>query len=421
MTLLCARDLAADIRSGRTSPEALLERVAEAIVAREGEVGAFATLDLESARAAARAPGLAALALAGLPVGIKDILDTRDLPTAYGSPIYAGYRPRTDAPVVAMTRRAGGLIVGKTETTEFAFLEPARTRNPRRPTHSPGGSSAGSAAAVAAGMLPLALGTQTGGSVIRPAAFCGVTGYKPTFRLLPTLGMKTFSWHLDTIGLFAARVRDAAFAAAAISGRDLDIGAETASGPRIAVVRTARAASASADAHAALDAAARAAEAHGARVFDLELPEALEAADAIHGTVQDFEAALSLGDELAYDGEQFTPLLRAHLEAARTIPADVYDGARRTAKRARHALGDMFAEVDAILTFSAPGPAPEGYATTGSAIFNRLWTLMGCPAINVAGLSAADGMPVGVQVVGRFGRDRQALAVANLVEAAITA
>ncbi|UDQ90343.1 amidase, partial [Xanthobacter autotrophicus] len=163
------------------------------------------------------------------------------------------------------------------------------------------------------------------------------------------------------------------------------------------------------------------AEARGARIFDLELPEALEAADTIHGTVQDFEAALALGDELTYDGDRLSPLLRSHLEAARAIPPDLYDGARRTAKRARHALGDVFAEVDAILTFSAPGHAPEGFASTGSAIFNRLWTLMGCPAINVAGLSAANGMPVGVQVVGRFGRDRQALAVANLVEAAITA
>lgn len=416
---LSARDLAHAIRSGRTTPQAVLEQVAEAIAAREGEVGAFVTLALDEARAAARAPGLAATPLAGLPVGVKDIIDTRDMPTTYGSPIYDGYRPRTDAPVVAMTRRAGGLVVGKTETTEFAFLEPARTRNPRHLGFSPGGSSAGSAAAVAAGMLPLALGTQTGGSVIRPAAFCGVTGYKPTFRLLPTLGMKTFSWHLDTIGLFGARVRDVAFAADAIAGRGLDIGDETAVAPRIAIVRTARAGAASPDAHAALETAARAAEAKGARIFDLELPEALEAADAIHGTVQDFEAALALGDELTYDADRLSPLLRCHLEAARTIPPDLYDGARRTAKRARHALGDVFADVDALLTFSAPGPAPEGFASTGSAIFNRLWTLMGCPAINVAGLSAANGMPVGVQVVGRFGRDRQALGVANLVEAAI--
>ncbi|MFG1348553.1 amidase [Xanthobacter autotrophicus] len=425
MPLLLARDLAADLHAGRTTPRAVLEDVAQAIAAREGEVQAFAALDLDRARAAADQAGLAgrpltSLPLGGLPVGVKDIIDTRDLPTAYGSPLYAGHRPRNDAPVVAMTRRAGGVIVGKTVTTEFAFLKPSQTRNPRRLTHSPGGSSAGSAAAVAAGMLPLALGTQTAGSVIRPAAFCGVTGYKPTFRLLPTLGMKTFSWHLDTMGLFAARVRDAAFAAAAITGRDLDIGEATAERPRIGIVRTTRAASASAEAHAALDAAARAAEAMGARVFDLDLPDELEAADAAQPIIQDFEAALAFADELAYDRAGLSPLFAAHLDAATQIAPDTYDQARRTAKRARQKLGDVFGEVDALLTFCAPGPAPEGFATTGSAMFCRLWTLLGCPAIAIAGLESAAGLPVGVQLVGRFGRDRQALAVANLVEAAIS-
>ncbi|MFS8035656.1 amidase [Xanthobacter sp. AM11] len=417
--MLHARDLAAAIRAGRTTPRAAMEQVAAAIAAHDGQVQAFAALDLDAALAASAAAGLADLPLAGLAFGAKDILDTRDLVTAYGSTLYAGYRPRTDAPVVAMTRRAGGILAGKTATTEFAFLEPAPTRNPHHPGHTPGGSSAGSAAAVAAGMLPLALGTQTAGSVIRPAAFCGVTGYKPTFRMLPTLGMKTFSWHLDTIGLFAARVRDVAFAAGAITGRDLDIADDPAVAPRIGIVRTARAGEAGADAHRALDAAARTVEAAGARIRDLDLPPELEAADAIHGVIQDFEAALALGDELAFGRERLSPRLAAHLTAAAAIPADTYDTARRTAKRARHALGDLFGEVDALLTFSAPGPAPEGLGATGSPLFNRLWTLLGCPAINVAGLVAGNGMPVGVQVVGRFGRDRQLLAIAELVESAI--
>lgn len=419
MNPLRARDLADAIRSGRTTPRAVMEQVAAAVAAHEGEVGAFAALALDSALEQSRDPALASRPLAGLAMGVKDILDTRDLVTAYGSPLYAGHRPRNDAPVVAMARRAGALVAGKTVTTEFAFLTPSETRNPRRLSHTPGGSSAGSAAAVAAGMLPLALGTQTAGSVIRPAAYCGVTGYKPTFRMLPTLGMKTFSWHLDTIGLLAARVQDAAFAAAALTGRDLDIAEETAERPRIGIVRTARADLADADAHAALEAAARAAEAKGARVFDLDLPGELEAADAFHGAIQDFEAALAFADELAYDRDALSPQLRRHLEAAQEITPDAYDAARRVAKRGRHKLGDLFAEVDALLTFSASGPAPEGFASTGSPVFNRLWTLMGCPAINVAGLRAANGMPVGVQVVGRFGRDRQALLVANLIERSI--
>ncbi len=238
---------------------------------------------------------------------MKDIIDTRDLPTAYGSPIYAGHQPATDAPIVRQVKRAGGIVLGKTVTTEFAHLTPGGTRNPRNLAHTPGGSSSGSAAAVAAGMLPLAIGTQTGGSVIRPAAFCGVAGYKPTFRNLPTLGMKTFSWHLDTMGLFGARVQDVAFAVAALTGRDLDIGAERAENPRIGVVRTARGAQASPDAHAALDVAARAAAAAGAHVTEIDLPEEVEAADAIHPVVQDFEAWIALSDEYDHNREALSP------------------------------------------------------------------------------------------------------------------
>ena len=221
--MLSALELARRIEAGALSPRAVVELCAEAIATHENEIGAFAALDLDAARQRAEQQQLALLPLRGLPVGIKDIFDTADLPTAYGSPIYAGHRPKADAAMVMLIRRAGGLVLGKTVTTEFASLEPARTRNPRNPAHTPGGSSSGSAAAVAAGMLPLALGSQTGGSVIRPAAFCGVAGFKPSYRLLPTVGMKCFSWSLDTVGLFGASVPDVAFAAAAMSGRDLRV------------------------------------------------------------------------------------------------------------------------------------------------------------------------------------------------------
>lgn len=417
--MLHARDLALDIHAGRLHPRDLLDRCADAIAARESEIGAFVALDLEGARDAATAEGLAGRRLGGLPFGIKDIIDTRDLPTEYGSPVYAGHRPVTDAPIVRQVKRAGGIVLGKTVTTEFAHLTPGRTRNPHNPAFTPGGSSSGSAAAVAAGMLPLAIGTQTGGSVIRPAAFCGVTGYKPTFRNLPTLGMKTFSWHLDTMGLFGARVQDVAFAVAAMTGRDLDIGDARAESPRIGVVRTARADQASRAAHEALDRAARAAERAGARVAEIDLPEEVEAADAIHPVVQDFEAWIALSDEYDHHRAALSEGLRAHLEAAGRIDVDTYDAARRTAKRGRQCLGDLFADFDALLTFSAPGSAPEGLGSTGSPMFNRLWTLMGCPCINVPGLNDARGLPVGVQVVGRFGRDRAALLVAALVESAL--
>jgi Asp-tRNA(Asn)/Glu-tRNA(Gln) amidotransferase A subunit family amidase len=218
--MLSALDLAHQIETGELSPAAVLERCAEAISAREAEIGAFAALDLERARQLAEARGteLSAQPLRGLAVGVKDIFDTAELPTSYGSAIYAGHRPKADAAVVSMVRRAGGIVLGKTVTAEFAHLDPGKTRNPRKPAHTPGGSSSGSAAAVAAGMLPIAIGTQTGGSVIRPASFCGVTGFKPSFATIPTVGAKTFAWHLDTVGLFAAGVADVAFSAEAITG-----------------------------------------------------------------------------------------------------------------------------------------------------------------------------------------------------------
>src|SRR4051812_19546259 len=210
--MLSALELARRIEAGALSPRAVVELCAEAVATHESKIGAFAALDLDAARRRVEQQQLAPLPLHGLPVGIKDIFDTADLPTAYGSPIYAGHRPKSDAAMVMLVRRAGGVIAGKTVTAEFASRESAPTRNPRNLTHSPGGSSFGSAAAVAAGMLPIAIGSQTGGSTIRPAAYCGIAGYKPSYKLLPTIGMKCFSWSLDTVGLFAASVADVAFA-----------------------------------------------------------------------------------------------------------------------------------------------------------------------------------------------------------------
>jgi len=217
--MLSAVALAHAVRTGRLTPSDIALRCAENIRRLEPEIGAFVTMDLDGMVERAADPSVASRPLAGLPIGIKDILDTAEMPTERGSPIYAGYRPASDASVVRMAMRAGALMAGKTTTTEFAFMKPTSTRNPRRHSHTPGGSSSGSAAAVAAGMLPLALGTQTAGSVIRPASFCGVTGYKPSFKVLPVTGLKAFSWSLDTIGLFGAHVDDVAFAAAAITGR----------------------------------------------------------------------------------------------------------------------------------------------------------------------------------------------------------
>jgi Asp-tRNA(Asn)/Glu-tRNA(Gln) amidotransferase A subunit family amidase len=358
-------------------------------------------------------------ALAGIAVGVKDILDTADLPTQMGSSIYTGWRPRADAVAVARLRRLGAVPLVKTTTTAFAFLDPTGTRNPRHLGHTPGGSSAGSAAAVAAGMLPLALGTQTGGSVIRPAAYCGVVGMKPSFGLLPTVGMKCFSWTLDTLGLFTAGVADAAHALTLMTGRPgLDLPATDPGTPRIGVVLQDFCAAAEPDALEALERVRAAAEAAGARVRDVVLPAVFAEAFGLHGTIQDFEAAQSLAWEYATHRADLGPLLGAHLDAAQAVTPAAYDASLKLADRARRQLPDLFAEhdLDVILTLSAPGPAPEGYGSTGDSRFNRLWTLMGVPCVTVPAGSTPSGLPLGVQVIARVGDDARALTAARLVE-----
>jgi Asp-tRNA(Asn)/Glu-tRNA(Gln) amidotransferase A subunit family amidase len=419
--MLSALDLARRIESGDLTPAGAVELCAQAIAAREPEVGAFAALDVAAAKARANteAAALKALPLRGMPIGIKDIFDTADFPTAYGSAIYEGHRPRADAALVTMAKRAGAIVLGKTVSTEMAFLDPAGTRNPHNLAHTPGGSSSGSAAAIAAGMLPIAIGTQTGGSVIRPASYCGVTGFKPSYRLLPMVGVKCFSWSLDTAGIFAAGVADAAFAAASITGRDLRIDKTPPAAPRIALVRTHIWQEASEPMRNAVETAARAAEKAGASVRDVTLPPIMEDAFRIHPTLQNYEAARALAFEYDRHRDQLPKLLRALLDNANAITAEDYDGARRITKRARKAYTDLMADFDVILTPSAPSAAPEGLTSTGDAKFNRLWTLVGPPCVNVAGLFDDSGLPLGVQIVGRFGRDRDALEAARFVEGSI--
>jgi Asp-tRNA(Asn)/Glu-tRNA(Gln) amidotransferase A subunit family amidase len=268
-------------------------------------------------------------------------------------------------------------------------------------------------------MLPIAVGSQTGGSVVRPAAFCGVAGFKPSFKKLPTVGMKCFAWSLDTAGLFAASVADVAFAAAAISGRNLRVDGGEPGAPRIALVRTHVWDEASDAMRRAVEDAARDAEAAGARVVDLELPPIIRDAFDAHAIIQDHEAYRALAYEYDHHRDRLAPMLRDLLDAAAGISPDAYDAARRTTRRARHALADLLAEHDAILTPSAPGAAPAGLGSTGKPTFNKLWTLMGTPCVNIPGLADTSGLPLGVQVVGRFGRDRAALEAALFVERAV--
>src|SRR5882757_5814847 len=400
------------IDSGDLSVDAALARSLEAIDAHEKAVGAFVCRP-ETMRAQNAGP------LRGIAVGIKDIIDTDDLPTEMGSPIYKGWQPRADAPVVAMLKAAGATVAGKTTTTAFAANDPTATLDPHNHGHTPGGSSSGSAAAVGAGMIPLALGTQTGGSVIRPASFCGVAAIKPSFRLLPTVGVKCYSWTLDTVGLFAAAVKDLGCGLAAMTNRPELLPGAAIGTPRIGVVTQDFAGTPEATGGEALRIATLAAERAGASVRALGLPEILAEAWRIHLTVQEFEAHQAVAWEYRTHHDVMPPLLRAKLDESVGILPAAYDEARGISNRARRSLAKVFEDVDVLLTFSAPGAAPKGLDSTGDARFNRLWTLMGVPCVNIPAYVAEGGLPVGVQVIARFGDDAGALAAARFVEDAL--
>ena len=420
-TMLSALDLARRVEGGELSPEGLVDLCAQAIDAREKDVGAFTYLDIAGARQFARdnADRLRALPLRGMPVALKDIYDTADMPTEYGSAAYKGNRPAADASSVTMLKRAGAVVIGKAVTTEFAHQQTGKTRNPHNLAHTPGGSSSGSAAAVGAGMVPIATGSQTAGSVIRPGAYCGAAAFKPSYKLIPTIGVKCYAWSLDTLGFYGAGVADVAFATAAMSGRDLRVDRATPVAPRVALIRTHIWADASRDMQNAVETTARALEAAGANVKDTALPPLLEDAWRAHKLIILHEAARSYAFEYDNKRELLGPKTVSMLEEAATVSVDAYDDARRIAKRARLALADLMGDFDVILTPSAPGAAPHGIGATGVATFNWLWTLMGTPCVNVPGLTDASGLPLGVQIVGRFGRDRGALEAALFTESAL--
>jgi Asp-tRNA(Asn)/Glu-tRNA(Gln) amidotransferase A subunit family amidase len=410
--MLSLTEIQRRIDRNELSPDAAIAQSLAAIAAQDKIIGAFVCHDA-NARAGSAGP------LRGIAVGIKDIMDTSDFPTEMGSSIYRGWRPRADASVVEMVRAAGATIIGKTTTTAFASRDPTATLNPRNHGHTPGGSSSGSAAAVAAGMIPLALGTQTGGSVIRPASFCGVAAIKPSYRLLPTVGVKCYSWMLDTVGLFAAGVEDLARGLSAITKRPELSGGAPDKAPRIGLVTQDFAGAPDAESAEALRVAAAAAERAGASVRTLGMPEIVAEAWSIHPIVQEFEAHQALAWEYRVHHDAIPPLTRKKLDETVGLLPQAYDEARTISARGRRALAKVFDEVDVLLTFSAPGAAPKGLDSTGDARFNRLWTLMGVPCVNIPGYVAEGGLPVGVQVIAGFGDDAGALAAARFVETAL--
>lgn len=406
-----------DIRTGKTSAEDALSRSFDAIERQEADIKAFEAI--AEREPAVRHAGSQNGPLAGMAIGVKDIFDTAGLATTYGSPIYKDQRPCADAPVVAMARAAGATIIGKTVTTEFAFFHPGKTRNPHNLEYSPGGSSSGSAAAVAAGMIPAAIGTQTGGSIIRPASFCGVAGYKPSFRQVPVTGMKAFSWSLDTTGFFAASVADVALFAELVTGRPLQIDHGDARPPKIGLYRTGIWNEADKNMRQAIETAAARAATAGAKIIEIEEPQILTDAREVHSTIQNFEGALALSGEYRLYRDLLSKKLIETIKEGQQITQEDYHRAQKIAREARHVAGDLFSKIDVLMTPSAPGIAPKGLESTGEPTFNKLWTLTGNPCVGIPGMTDPDGMPLGIQLVGQFGRDEATIQAAFWLESAM--
>lgn len=429
MIALTAVQAAADIARGAISAEDYTAACLDRIDAVEGEVEAFVHLDPEHALAQARAldrhkaDGGRIGPLHGIPVAIKDIFDTADFPTECGSPVLAGRRPNADATVVARLREAGAVIIGKTVTAEFAYFHPGKTRNPRDLERTPGGSSSGSAAAVAAGMVPLSIGSQTNGSMIRPAAFCGVFGVKPSHGLVSRAGALTLSRTLDHVGAFARSIEDLALILDCLVGQDAAdpdtrlyaapaFRASAAEPPPLppsfALLRTPMWDKADADARNALEDLARELNAR-----EVELPDDYRSAWPALRAIMAAEMAHNLG-ALVDRGGEVSAQFRDLIAEGRKVTAGEYLAAVRDARHHAKAMMGIFEQfADAIITLPARGVAPQGIGATGDPVFCTLWTLIGFPALNLPLLENAEGLPIGVQLVGAPGRDERLLRTAR--------
>jgi Asp-tRNA(Asn)/Glu-tRNA(Gln) amidotransferase A subunit family amidase len=428
---------ATDIREGRISSAELVGDCLARIEELEADLQAWAFLDRDHAMLQAQAAdqhrkqGKPLGALHGVPIGVKDIFDTSDMPTEMGSPLWAGRTPRRDAAAVARLRAAGAVIMGKTVTTEYAYYHPGKTRNPHDRGRTPGGSSSGSAAAVAACMVPGAIGSQTNGSVIRPAAFCGVVGFKPTHGLIPRSGALQLSRTLDHVGVFARTVEDAALLAEALAGFDEEdpdtkpiarppfaavATSEPPLPPRFAFVRSAAWRFAEAVTKSAF---AELVDALGDAVAEVELGTGFERAINLHRTVMEVEMAHNLHRDYEKGGDQLSARLRQTIERGRGYLAVDYARAVAGIISLNEALGEVFDEFDAILTPAAPAEAPRGLESTGDPIFCTTWTYLGTPAVTLPLMQSETGMPLGVQLVGRRGDDARLLRTARWLVATL--
>ncbi|MFC3675336.1 amidase [Ferrovibrio xuzhouensis] len=417
-------------RAGTLDRKAYVQACATRAEALEGWLHAFTYRP-----AAAALPVADSGPLAGIPVAVKDIFATADMPTTNGSPVYADHLPDADAAVVARIRNLGGTVLGKTVTTEFAWRHPGPTVNPWNPAHTPGGSSSGSAAAVAAGIAPLALGSQTIGSVIRPAAYCGVVGYKPSFGAVPRDGVHPLAGSLDHVGFFTRHVEDAAYALSLLAGShggtvdtllpripvDIDGGIAPLAAPRLGIVRPPYWSRVDAEQNAAFEAALATLRKAGARVEPLELPGTYWHGTQGAETLLAAEAAVIFGDLVARFPDRTSTPLKDLVAAGTGISAPDYIAACRLQARLRHDIAGHMAGFDAIVTAPATGPAPEGLGYTGDAVCCSLWTFLGVPAITLPVAQAANGLPLGLQLLAGYRQDAHLLRTAAWAEAQLTA
>jgi amidase len=418
MKPLSASEAVAAIEAGTLTSEKLVRDCLERIAERDPVVKAWVHLHPELAVKQARAADAAKGGLLrGVPVGVKDIIDTYDMPTGHNSPIFQGKVPFGDAACVALCRTANAVIMGKTVTTEFANRHPGRTTNPHNPAHTPGGSSSGSAAAVADGHVPLAFGTQTGGSVIRPAAYCGVIGYKPTYGDFSRVGIKMQCHSVDTLGLMARTLDDIAlFRGVVLKLPPVPIDRDVLA-PRIGFCRTPVWADASADTKALLDKTAQKLSAAGASVIDVDFaPEFADILDD-HGAITGFESFRNYADERIRNTDKLSREITEVLKRGGAVMLDRYVAAQRKSVAFKAHVDSLFDKVDVLLTPSAPGEAPEGQEFTGDPRFNSIWTLAGTPCITLPAGAGTNGLPLGVQLVGLRHADDALLSITAWVAA----
>jgi Asp-tRNA(Asn)/Glu-tRNA(Gln) amidotransferase A subunit family amidase len=423
LTKLSATDIAAKIDAGETSCEAVTRALLDRIAEREPMVDAWEYLDPDKTLADARAidakpsKGL----IHGVPLGVKDIIDTKDMPTRHGSPIHADNQPCTDAPCVALVRGAGGLTLGKTVTSEFASQHAGKTKNPHNPAHSPAGSSSGSAAAVADFMVPVAFGTQTGGSIVRPGAFCGCIGYKPSYGDYNPLGVHDNTRSVDTLGMMSRTMDDQALLRAVLTGAPFrPIQPPVIDDLRIGMCRTPNWHLADAATQACLEGAARDLSAAGATVADFDLPDGFDTAMEGFDAVSGYEYSRTL----TYEWVNFPELLSENLRGNRVpnglkVTVTEYQAGLAALGDYRKRYAAALEDWDVLITPSAPGEAPADLTTIGEPPFNRIWTGLYGPAINLPLFTGPQGLPIGLQVIGHLGQDDRFLDATDAVYRAL--